>query len=264
MIGVYAVWICVSVQILIGWLTTGQFFWSFDIRYLLDLVKSYLHIEGMAERLRIHVFDRWLFQKMHSELAALARTCVLGPNRPDVRNYKLCLKSQVKSAFRNAFPEFVAILMGLQSFNHSFTSVTLLTLSRSVVLRWHLGSRADKLWEGADGKHSPETWQTLQAVAPRVRGNSRLGRIYANRCESACFFTTWETKTSSKHFDCLWCARDVFVMCFCVPVAFLYGASCSCASSTCVLFHYFSIYFYSWNHTYVSRGPVCGPHDGSG
>ena len=102
---------------------TGQVFWSFDIRHLLDLVKWYSHIEGMAERLRIHVFDRWLFQKMHSELAASARTCVLGPNRPDVRNYKLCLKSQVKDflCLQNVPSEtrFQNLLLFWWSFSHS-------------------------------------------------------------------------------------------------------------------------------------------------
>ena len=103
--------------------TTGHFFWRFDIRHLLDLVKWYSHIEGMAERLRIHVFDRWLFQKMHSELAASARTCVLGPNRPDVRNYKLCLKSQVKDflCLQNVPSEtrFQNLLLFWWSFSHS-------------------------------------------------------------------------------------------------------------------------------------------------
>ena len=120
-------------------LTAGQFFWNFDIRHLLDLVKSYSHIEGMAERLRIHVFDTWLFQKMHSELAALTKTCVLAPNPPDSR--ELQVMSQISSKrfavcakcpFRDTFPEFAAILMVIQSMNHPFTFVTLLTLSRSV------------------------------------------------------------------------------------------------------------------------------------
>lgn len=165
--------------------TTGQVFWSFDIRHLLDLVKWYSHIEGMAERLRIHVFDGWLFQKMHSELAASARTCVLGPNRPDVRNiaskrFAVCKKSLQKLVSRMCCyfdgPSVIQI-----SFNHPFTSVTLLTLSRSVVLRWHLGSRADKLWEGADGKHSPGNVANSTRWSSKGEGQQQTR---ANLCKS--------------------------------------------------------------------------------
>lgn len=211
--------------------TTGQVFWSFDIQHLLDLVKWYSHIEGMAERLRIHGFDRWLFQKMHSELAASARTCVLGPNRPDVRNYKLCLKSQVKdflclqnvpseTRFQNLLLFWWSFSHSI-SFNHPFTSVTLLTLSRSVVLRWHLGSRADKLWEGADGQHSPGNVANSTRCGSKGEGQQQTR---ANLCESMriCLYHLRRDQDQlySKHFDCLWCARDVLVslLLLCFPI----------------------------------------------
>lgn len=185
----------------------------------------------MAERLRSHVFDRWLFQKMHSELAASARTCVLGPNRPDVRNYKLCLKSQVKDLLcaKRSLQKLVSRICCYfdgpsviqLSFNHPFTSVTLLTLSRSVVLRWHLGSRADKLWEGADGKHSPGNVANSTRCGSKGEGQQQ---IRANLCKSMriCLYHLRRDQDQlySKHFDCLWCARDVLVslLLLCFPI----------------------------------------------
>ena len=143
---------------------------------------------------------RWLFQKMHSELAASARTCVLGPNRPDVRNYKLCFKSQVKDflCLQNVPSEtrfqnlLLAILMVLLLFNyHSIIHSHLWPFSHFQDLSCYAGTLVPGpiSFEKVPMENTRlETWQILHAGAPRVRGNSRLGRIYANRWESACFF----------------------------------------------------------------------------
>lgn len=134
--------------------TTGQVFWSFDIRHLLDLVKWYSHIDDFSRKCILS----WQLQQGR---VCLDPTDLTSGTTSYVSNLKypvkdfLCLEQVAsETRFQNLLLFWWSFSHSI-SFNHPFTSVTLLTLSRSVVLRWHLGSRADKLWEGADGKDSP-------------------------------------------------------------------------------------------------------------